>query len=235
VNKKLDKLLQQSPLIWRGCGAGQYSKYKQNNGLGTGYHKLDEILPEQGWPQATVIEVISQYSGIGEIQLFLPAMAKLTAQKKNIIWIAPPFIPYAPALLQAGLDLDYVLVLGTRSLDRNNLWAMEKVLHVSACGLVLCWPGRLNIRLVRRLQLAAEKGNSIGVLFSHMNLPATPADMKNPPKSFRHEHQYGSLPVALRLAIQPVLPVTGWTSTLQVSIVKARGASRFHSIKLDLV
>ncbi|MEW8499255.1 MAG: hypothetical protein AB2699_12140, partial [Candidatus Thiodiazotropha taylori] len=62
----------------------------------TGHDALDAILPEAGWLQGALIEVISPQWGIGEIELFLPAMAAATQADKQLVWIAPPYIPYPP-------------------------------------------------------------------------------------------------------------------------------------------
>ena len=36
------------------------------------------------------------------------ALRPLSAQKRAIVWIAPPHLPYAPALQAAGIDADAV-------------------------------------------------------------------------------------------------------------------------------
>ena len=44
---------------------------------------------------------------------------------------------------------------------------MEQALRAGTCGAVLCWPGTsIQFRELRRLQLAAETGNCLGILFN---------------------------------------------------------------------
>jgi len=47
--------------------------------------------------------------GLGEVQLFLPALAQsqqVPGETPWLVWIAPPHEPFAPALAQHGIDLD---------------------------------------------------------------------------------------------------------------------------------
>jgi hypothetical protein len=45
------------------------------------------------------------------------------------------------------------------------LWAAERCLRAGTCAAVIAWPGPGSERLLRRLQLAAEEGKSLGVIF----------------------------------------------------------------------
>ncbi|MBT8147130.1 MAG: hypothetical protein KJN90_09770, partial [Gammaproteobacteria bacterium] len=47
------------------------------------------------------------------------------------------------------------------------LWSIEKALQTDSCGLVLAWQNWLPDKVVRRLQLAAEAGETLGILFQH--------------------------------------------------------------------
>ena len=39
----------------------------------------------------------------------MPALAELTRRRQRVVFVAPPYIPYAPALDAHGLDLRYVV------------------------------------------------------------------------------------------------------------------------------
>src|SRR5690242_2596466 len=77
----------------------------------TGFAALDQVLPGHGWPQGALSEIIPQVEGIGELSLLIPALARLSAQGKRIAFIAPPYVPYAPALARAGIAPERVLWL----------------------------------------------------------------------------------------------------------------------------
>lgn len=148
------------PAIWRGAELGRVT----TPSVPSGYAALDAELPGGGWPTAALTEILPQHEGIGELRLLGHALAKLAAQGRWLAWIAPPYLPYAPALQAAGIDLAHLLVIRTRS-PRETLWAVEQTLRSQTCGAVLAWPDRIAYAELRRLQLAAEGGNTLAVLF----------------------------------------------------------------------
>jgi hypothetical protein len=137
----------------------------------TGKSALDARLPGGGWPTASLIEVLLENTGLGEVQLFLPALVECqrsTAQGRTeapwIVWIAPPHEPYAPALAQQGIELRRLLVVRPTSATEA-LWAAEQALASGVCAVVLLWLKGTDDRWLRRLKLAAEAGGALGVLF----------------------------------------------------------------------
>jgi len=152
--------LDRHPGIWRG---NEFAR-SACPGIASGFAALDAKLPGGGWPRGALIEILPQHEGIGELRLLGPALAQLASQGKFIAWIAPPYLPYAPALAAAGIALERVLIVKTTR-DGDSLWAAEQALHSAACGGVLAWPRRINFTQLRRLQLAAEDGRCLAVLF----------------------------------------------------------------------
>jgi cell division inhibitor SulA/protein ImuA len=131
--------------------------------LSTGFAALDEHLPDKGWPRSGLIEILVARFGSGELALLLPALAALTraAAARWCVWVAPPLMPFAPALASRGMALDRVVVVG----GARPLWAFEQTLGSGACDAVLAWARQPRPREIRRLQLAAERGRTLGVLF----------------------------------------------------------------------
>jgi len=167
VNDALDQLLQ-NPRIWRGQEQAGNAGWQ---GLATGYPRLDRHLPGGGWPDHALIEILLEYHGIGELKLLMPALAALSRAEDDagnnagwIAWIAPPFEPYPPALVQWGVDLSHVLVARPRQ-DSEVLWAAEQALSSGNCAAVLLWSDIFDDAASRRLQLAAEKGKSRAFAF----------------------------------------------------------------------
>jgi cell division inhibitor SulA/protein ImuA len=152
----LESLLQH-PAIWRGRSTAQVSV------VPTGFPALDEALPGGGWPSAGLVEILVSDLGVGELNVLLPALAALTRKDSArwCAWVAPPFEPFAPALAAHGVVLERVFVARTG----QPLWAFEQSLISGACEAVLAWAPRAPARDIRRLQLAAEKGRALGVLF----------------------------------------------------------------------
>ena len=154
---KLARLLEH-PAIWRGRSTAAHPR-----GLPTGFAALDEQLPGKGWPRSGLIEILVSRFGSGELSLLLPALAALTraAVARWCVWVVPPLMPFAPALVSRGVVLERVAVVN----GAHPLWAFEQILASGACDAALAWARRLKPRDIRRLQLAAERGRTLGVLF----------------------------------------------------------------------
>ncbi len=175
----------------------------------TGFAGLDALLPGGGWPVGAIAELMPQSAGIGELRLLLPALAALARAGHYIAWVEPPWLPYAPALAQAGLPPERMFVIRTAA-AQESLWAAEQALRCPVFGAVLGWPTAITDRNVRRLQLAAEAGGSLGILYR-------PAQAAGEPS-----------PAALRLRLSAV------AGGLAVEIHKARGGRAGARIELPL-
>ena len=164
--------------------------------LGSGWPVLDELL-NGGWPHAALIEVLGEaHQGLS---LVLPLLARLGAGSRWLAWVAPPYVPYAPALLARGIRIEQVLLVQDVSVQQR-LWAAEQALKSGACSVVLLWPERIQTAQLRRLQLAAEQGACPGILF----------------RSPRAASQ--ASPAVLRLRVRPA-PLG-----LEVEVLKRRGS-----------
>ena len=175
----------------------------------SGYAELDASLPGGGWPVGAIAELMPEVTGIGELSLLAPVLSRLARAGRYIAWIAPPYLPYAPALVQWQLPLKRLLIIHTRG-AQESLWAAEQTLRCPAFGAVLSWPGEIADKNVRRLQLAAEAGGSLGILY-------------RPAKAAR-EHS----PAALRLRLHPT------ADGLIVEIHKCRGGRAGLRLQLSL-
>lgn len=190
---KLARLLEH-PSIWRGRSAARFEV------LPSGFAALDERLPGKGWPRSGLIEILTARFGSGELYLVLPALATLTrsATARWCVWVAPPLMPFAPALAAAGVAIEQMAVVG----GARPLWAFEQALGSGACDVALAWVGRPKPRELRRLQLAAERGRTLGILFR--------------PRSAARE----ASPAVLRLGL------TSLAAHLRVTLLKGRGMDR---------
>lgn len=153
-------------------------------------------------------EIVAPVQGIGELRLLLPLMQRIAEDGRRIVWVSPPFEPYAPALVQAGVEIGRMLVLTVTNRRQDLGWALELLMRHSDTGLVLAWPQALPPPVWRRLQLAAAEGHSLGVMFSRNVSDGTMA--------------------ALRLSIE------AWEGGLDLRILKARGGFGGARIRLAL-
>ena len=173
----------------------------------SGFPELDAHLGG-GWPTGALTECLLDTCGIGELSLWMPALRKIALEKRYIAFITPPFLPYAPALVQHGISLKQVLVIDCNSAEES-LWATEQTLRCASFGAVLSWSRTersLTDKQLRRLQLAAEAGRNLGVLYR----PLAAAQSASP--------------AALRIKLQAnIFTSTSSPNCIQVVIHKCRG------------
>ncbi|XOV88643.1 MAG: translesion DNA synthesis-associated protein ImuA [Pseudomonadota bacterium] len=157
---KIGQLLQKTGM-WRASRLD----YDWQKGIATGFARLDRELAGSGWPADGLTELLHDQPGIGEFRLLAPALAQLSqTQARWILMISPPYLPYAPALAGAGIDLSRVLVVepNTRA---DMLWVLEKAIGSRSCSAVLAWPRGIREKEIRRLQVASKEGQCTSILF----------------------------------------------------------------------
>jgi cell division inhibitor SulA len=140
----------------------------------TGHDALDAMLPQRGWPRRSLTELLLPVDGMGELKLVMPTLARLSRGGGEVIVIAPPYIPYAPAWQAAGLDLARLEIVQA-STPRDALWAFEQCLRSGACAAVLGWPLNADAQALRRLQVAADSGECLGFAIRHRKHIANPS------------------------------------------------------------
>jgi hypothetical protein len=177
--------------VWRGQAVATPSAQCQP----TGNSALDAVLPGGGWPDAALSEILVAATGTGELRLLWPTLARLTRAGERVVLIGPLHQPYPQAWLAAQIDLRYLSIVQSQS--RDILWATEQCLRSGSCGAVVCWPREADDRSLRRLQIAAETGQTLA--FAYRPLAAS----------------VNASPAALRLVVdaQPV----------QIRVLKCRG------------
>jgi protein ImuA len=178
--------------------------------LPTGFAVLDAELPGGGWPAAGLSELLLAQTGCGEITLLAPALARLGTQGSEVLWIAPPHVPFAPALHALGLPLPRFTWVAPAT-AQEAAWAAEQALRSGTCGAVLWCSDAARADMLRRLHLAA---------LDH----ACPLWALRPWAAQQH-----TSPAPLRLACTPLLG-----RRLSVRIVKRRGPAQALPVSLAL-
>lgn len=153
--------LLQRQAVWRG---GAAPATLAEPAVPTGYAGLDAELPGGGWPAGGLVEVLCRSEGIGELQIVLPALAALTAAGHRVAWLAPPHLPYAPALRAAGVRLEQLTVIRAPG-RRDALWAAEQALRARSFHALLLWLPRASYAELRRLAVAAQAGPGFALAF----------------------------------------------------------------------
>jgi protein ImuA len=182
----------------------------------TGFAALDAELPGGGWPAAGLTELLLAAPGSGELRLLAPLLAQGLGPAGSLLCIAPPFMPYAPALHALGWPLARLVLVAPGSLA-DAAWAAEQGLRSGACAAVLWWPQEERVpaaalaNALRRLHLAAQESRC--PLFALR------------PALARAQ----SSPAPLRLALEPVAQ-----RQLAVTVFKRRGPAMATPLLLAL-
>jgi protein ImuA len=151
------------PSLWR---ASQLAR-SRTRCVDTGHPALSNQLPGGGWPVGTLVDLLVQQPGVGEMRLLAPALATVAARR--VVLLTPPHVPQALSLAALGLAPQSVLWLrADRTADA--LWAAEHVLRSASCGALLFWPGQswssarqqhVRADSLRRLHLSAQQGETL--------------------------------------------------------------------------
>lgn len=196
------------PPLWR---ADQLHRGADEDGVRpSGHPALDAELPGGGWPGAGLTELLLPAPGCSELRLLAPALAAA-----SLLWVAPPFTPYAPALAALGFALERLVIAAPDS-AADAAWAAEQALRSGQLSAVLWWPPASAREApapatLRRLHLAAVEGHT--PLFALRSAAA----------------RTQSSPAPLRLALLPLAP-----STLAVEVFKRRGPPMAAPLALTL-
>ncbi len=191
------------PALWR---ASQLA-HATTRCVDTGYPALSAQLPGGGWPTGTLIDLLPQQAGIGELRLLRPALASVA--RRRIVLLQPPHPPQALALAAMGLAPPQLLwVRSSRSADA--LWAAEQVLRSGSCGALLLWQAHARGETLRRLHLAAQAGETLFFLLR----PISAAQ--------------DASPAPLRLGLRPA------AGGLDIDFIKRRGPQRDAPLFLPL-
>ena len=171
--------------------------------VSTGFNELDNNLVNRGWPLGSLIE-ICQPKIQAEWQLFMPALHQLAGL---IVLLNPPYTPFCQGLIQAGLDLERLVVVATR--DKNHFIACFIELARTSVGAVMAWQPNDNLSYteLRKLALATTDGTSLCALFR----PSV--------------NQQQSSPAALRIFARPLPAV------LELTLFKQKGLLQTQQIR----
>jgi hypothetical protein len=186
--------------VWRGRAAGVPAGDQP-----TGWRALDALLPEGGWPHASLSEILLPADGVGELRLVLPTLARLTRSRRNVVIVSPPYAPCVAGWRQQGVDMRWVDIVD--AVEKDVLWATEQCLRSGSCAAVLAWPRRADDRALRRLQVAAASGQALAFVFRDRS------------------HLSNASPAALRLELEALPRPQLWVRKCRGGAVPARPVS----------
>lgn len=180
--------------------------------VSTGFASLDRAL-DGGWVRGALNEWVITEPGTGIVEAFVPGLARFGehaadgAAPRLLAWIHPFKTPYPPALAaQSPTTLERWLIVRPATPD-DHLWALEQALRSKACDAVVAHVGDVPDLLLRRLQLAAEEGGTLGCL---MRPGAVIAQ---------------NSPAAVRLMVRPRPSASARGRSVEIEILRCRGST----------
>lgn len=191
------------PLLWRGSQLAA----RRENCISTGFAELDAELPGGGWPQGSLIDLLVQQAGIGELRLLRAPLSQRAG--RPVMLLQPPHSPNALAFANWGIPLDVLHWLQAAS-SHDALWCAEQVLRAGTSGALLFWQQHLRNDTLRRLHLAAQMSDTLFFVVRPLAVAAHAS------------------PAPLRLTL------TCAAEGLAVRIVKRRGPVLENEIRLPL-
>jgi len=142
----------------------------------TGIKTLDQLLPDGGFREGTLIEWLEETASSGIDQLAL--MTGIPLLEKNeggvLVVVDGEETFYPPAAAALGIDLTKLIVVRPQS-AADTLWTLEQSLQSPGVLVSLCRLNRLHTRAGRRLQLAAERGGGVGFLIRPASVRGQPS------------------------------------------------------------
>lgn len=184
--------------VWKGDELGA----TEGRTVSTGHELLDRALPGNGWPTASLSEVLQPQAAVCEWRLLAPSLAGLLADKDCCLYlVAPPKQPSAMGLAQLGVQPKQVVWIAADG-PADRLWVTEQLCKSDPAGAVLSWLPQARPEQIRRLQVHAHSCDAPVFLF-------------RPETALRD-----TSPAPLRLSVRPGV---GWHIDVQVR--KRRGAS----------
>jgi protein ImuA len=192
------------PQVWRGRELAQ----AQERTLATGHDALDAQLPGGGWPLGNLVEVLQKEAQQHVWQLAGPALAQvMRATSDPAVLVHPPYQPFGPALREQGVLPERLLCVHADK-PSARLWATEQALRCAEVSAVLAWLPRARSEDLRRLQLCAQNGEKLLLVFRPLEVCSQ------------------SSPARLRLLVQG-------TDALEVQILKRRGPPLLQPLLLQ--
>jgi len=198
-----DMVVSQMPhAIWR---ANQMASF-QAAVTSSGFKRLDDELPNHGWPAAALIELLVQQHGSGEIGLLQPALAAI-ARQRRVALVQAPYMPHIAAWTSWDMPAERLLWVKPRR-TADALWAAEQILRNGSCGALLFWQETIRPEAARRLHLAAQASETVFWMI-------------RPLSAAQH-----SSPSPLRLSVSPA------RDGLWINVLKRRGPARGEAFHL---
>lgn len=154
---------------------GQGQRVRQR--IPTGVPEMDEALG--GIPRPGMVEVCGA-EGTGRTRLVLHIVCKTLGQGEDLAWVDGDHSFFSPAVRQWGVDFSRILMVRPpKDGGPLALWAVEQLLRSgSFFPVVMYHVPMLGRTWGRRLALAAEQGQTTGIVIQNSSSSTLTSDLR---------------------------------------------------------
>jgi protein ImuA len=179
----------------------------------TGCQTLDHFLPEGGWRRGTLIEWLFAEPGSGAATLAMLAARESSRAGGAVVVMDNHCDFYPPAAALLGIDPTRLVVIRAKN-QQDQLWALDQALTCRGVAAVWAEQHQIDPHTFRRLQLAAETGNTLGLLLRGERVRGQPTWSE------------------MQLLVQPVRAISDTNRHVRVQWIRGRGQMRQKSVEL---
>lgn len=129
--------------------------------VSTGCDEFDRLLSKRGIERGSLVEWIGS-AGSGATTIALKT-AQAACENRVIVVLDSGGQFYPTAADSLGIALDRTIVVQPKN-TRDYQWTLLQILRSGGIAAVVCWPDKANEKMLRRWQLAAEHGKTMGFL-----------------------------------------------------------------------
>ena len=186
--------------------------------VSSGFEALDRQLPGGGFHRGTLVEWLAAGEGSGVETLALTTAHEACGQDGTLVVFDRTEQFYPPAAARLGIELARLVVVRAGG-EADNLWALDQALRSPGVAAVLAWPEKLDAHSFRRLQLAAEAEEVLGLFVR--------------PEKVRHQPSWADV----RLLVEPrpiATPVSGDGRLIRIQLLRCRGGTGRGQVEVEI-
>jgi len=116
--------------------------------------------------KAQITEVITRDNNLTNMPLLMPLLAQLSQDDRWLVWVAPPSELPKTLLVDAGIDLNKVIMLHPD--DHHSAHELScRALRTGTSHVVTNWHGTMSDDELHELESASRNGASQGIIIRH--------------------------------------------------------------------
>jgi protein ImuA len=183
--------------------------------ISSGCGALDRLLPQAGFCRGTLVEWLSAGAGGGAQTLAIAAAREACGAGGALVVLDRQREFYPPAAGRTGIELDRLIVVHAAN-AADEAWILDQALRCPGVAAVLAWPEKPSDRALRRWQLAAEEGGTLGLVLRAA--------------ASRQEPSWADV----RLLVEPLpAPGAGATRRLRIQLLHCRGGTGGACVEVE--